>query len=301
MVMRIQTSFAQDSDKKISPKGKLYLVPTPIGNLDDMTFRAVQILKDVDLIAAEDTRHTQKLLNHFDISTKQLSFHEHNTRERIPELIKVLSEGQSVAQVSDAGMPSISDPGQELVSEVINSGYDVIPLPGANAALTALIASGISPQPFYFHGFLPRKTKDIKEILELLNQKTETLIVYESPYRVKNVLSICEDIFGKSRHVVLARELTKRYEEYIRGTVQEVNQYLQSDDAQFRGEFVIIIEGNKHLDLTNQAKEWENLSLKEHVDDIMKSKNVRDKIAIKEVATLRDIPKREVYAAYHNI
>ncbi|QTJ35763.1 16S rRNA (cytidine(1402)-2'-O)-methyltransferase [Dolosigranulum pigrum] len=291
----------QSSFKDETKLGKLYLVPTPIGNLDDMTFRAVDVLQQVDLIAAEDTRHTQKLLNHFNIQTPQISFHEHNTQQRIPELVQKLLDGQSIAQVSDAGMPSISDPGRELTQAAIANHCAVVPLPGANAALTALVASGIAPQPFYFHGFLPRKSSVITAVLTELNQKTETLIFYESPYRVKNVLAVAEEVFGPEREVAVARELTKQYEEFIRGTIAEVSDFLADNSQLIRGEFVLVFSGNDAPERLEKSKEWENLSLKEHVEYIMKLEDIRDKWAIKKVASLRDLPKRDVYAAYHEI
>lgn len=291
----------QSSFKDETKLGKLYLVPTPIGNLDDMTFRAVDVLQQVDLIAAEDTRHTQKLLNHFNIQTPQISFHEHNTQQRIPELVQKLLDGQSIAQVSDAGMPSISDPGRELTQAAIANHCAVVPLPGANAALTALVASGIAPQPFYFHGFLPRKSSEITAVLTELNQKTETLIFYESPYRVKNVLAVAEEVFGPEREVAVARELTKQYEEFIRGTIAEVSDFLADNSQLIRGEFVLVFSGNDAPERLEKSKEWENLSLKEHVEYIMKLEDIRDKWAIKKVASLRDLPKRDVYAAYHEI
>lgn len=291
----------QSSFKDETKLGKLYLVPTPIGNLDDMTFRAVDVLQQVDLIATEDTRHTQKLLNHFNIQTPQISFHEHNTQQRIPELVQKLLDGQSIAQVSDAGMPSISDPGRELTQAVIANHCAVVPLPGANAALTALVASGIAPQPFYFHGFLPRKSSEITDVLTDLNQKTETLIFYESPYRVKNVLAVAEEVFGPEREVAVARELTKQYEEFIRGTIAEVSDFLADNSQLIRGEFVLVFSGNDAPERLEKSKEWENLSLKEHVEYIMKLEDIRDKWAIKKVASLRDLPKRDVYAAYHEI
>lgn len=182
--METQQSFADHAGI-----GTLYLVPTPIGNLQDMTYRAVATLKTVDLIAAEDTRNTQKLLNHFEITTKQISFHEHNTQERIPQLIEKLQTGVNLAQVSDAGMPSISDPGKELVAACIAANIPVVPLPGANAGLTALIASGLVPQPFYFYGFLPRKKNEQKADLAKLARRHETVVLYESPFRVAKTLT----------------------------------------------------------------------------------------------------------------
>lgn len=202
-----------ETQKSFDPAAKygtLYLVPTPIGNLGDMTYRAVEVLKNADLIASEDTRNTQKLLNHFEIETKQMSFHEHNTNQRIPELIAKLKQGITIAQVSDAGMPSISDPGHELVVACISQSIRVVPLPGANAGLTALIASGISPQPFYFYGFLPRKPKDQREELDNLKNYQETLIFYEAPHRLKKTLKALLAHFGEKRHAALCRELTKK-------------------------------------------------------------------------------------------
>jgi 16S rRNA (cytidine1402-2'-O)-methyltransferase len=293
MLMHTQKSFEQQES------GTLYLVPTPIGNLDDMTFRAIQILKEVDLIAAEDTRNTQKLLNHFGIETFQISFHEHNAKERAKQLVQQLQEGKSIAQVSDAGMPSISDPGVELVDEAIAVGISVVPLPGANAALTALIASGIIPQPFYFHGFLPRKKKELKEALEELNKREETMIFYESPHRLKQVLEQMLQVFQKDRQIVLARELTKRYEEFIRGSLEEVLEW--ADQHSIRGEFVLIVEGNPNADELKEAPEWEEWSMNEHVEYVMETEKLSSKQAIKEVAQLRGVPKRTVYAEYHGI
>lgn len=279
-------------------QGSLYLVPTPIGNLDDMTFRAIQILKEVDYIASEDTRNTQKLLNHFDISTSQLSYHEHNTNERTPQLIEKMLNGQSVAQVSDAGMPSISDPGVELVKAAIESGITVVPLPGPNAALTALIASGLTPQPFYFYGFLPRKKKDLVASLVDLNKREETLVFYESPHRIKQVVEQMVIVFGAERQIVLAREVTKRFEEFVRGTAPEVLEWLENE--QIRGEFVLIVEGNSDIE-EEAPQSWESLSLKDHVEELMENEDLPSKKAIKEVAQLRGLQKREVYAAYHEI
>lgn len=290
--MQSQKSFEQ------SQGGSLYLVPTPIGNLEDMTFRGVRLLKEVDLIASEDTRTTQKLLNHYEIKTPQISFHEHNTQERIYQLIEKLETGMTIAQVSDAGMPSISDPGHELVVACIQAGIPVIPLPGANAGLTALIASGISPQPFYFFGFLPRKKKDQLDALEELNHRPETIILYESPHRLKEVLKNMSTVFGMNRRIVCCRELTKRYEEFIRGTIEEAIEWSMTNEI--RGEFCLIIEGNSvGTLLAEEDTSWETLSLKEHVDAMINDKDLTSKDAIKEVAKLRGLKKQEVYAAFH--
>ncbi|MER1954719.1 MAG: 16S rRNA (cytidine(1402)-2'-O)-methyltransferase [Desemzia incerta] len=290
----------QQKSFEVQSTGTLYLVPTPIGNLEDMTFRAIRILNEVDLIASEDTRNTQKLLNHFEIKTSQISFHEHNSQERIGQLIERLENGSDIAQVSDAGMPSISDPGHDLVVACIESGISVVPLPGANAALTALIASGLSPQPFYFYGFLPRKKKDQIEALEELNQRPETFILYESPHRLKEVLKNMGTVLGDTRKVVLCRELTKRYEEFIRGTLSEVLEWSQA--SEIRGEFCLIVEGNSEGSLfPEEDTSWNTLTIQEHVQLMMEEHNLRSKEAIKEVAKIRELKKQEVYAAYHEI
>lgn len=290
----------QQKSFEVQSTGTLYLVPTPIGNLEDMTFRAIRTLNEVDLIASEDTRNTQKLLNHFEIKTSQISFHEHNSQERIGQLIERLENGSDIAQVSDAGMPSISDPGHDLVVACIESGISVVPLPGANAALTALIASGLSPQPFYFYGFLPRKKKDQIEALEELNQRPETFILYESPHRLKEVLKNMGTVLGDTRKIVLCRELTKRYEEFIRGTLSEVLQWAQT--SEIRGEFCLIAEGNSEGSLfPEEDTSWNTLTIQEHVQLMMEEHNLRSKEAIKEVAKVRELKKQEVYAAYHEI
>lgn len=290
--MRSQKSFEQ------TDMGKLYLVPTPIGNLEDMTFRSVRTLQEVDLIAAEDTRNTQKLLNHFDISVPQTSFHEHNFRERVPELIEKMRQGLQIAQVSDSGMPSISDPGYELTKAAIEAGIPVIPLPGASAGLTALIASGLIPQPFFFYGFLPRKKNEQLNELENLNKRMETIILYESPHRLKATLKNILSVTGPERRITLARELTKRYEEFLRGTVAEAVEWTEQNEI--RGEFCILLEGNPE-EPEAENEEWRNWTLKEHTEHLMDEKGLSSKDAIKEVAQTRGIKKREVYSEYHGI
>ncbi|MFL2076569.1 16S rRNA (cytidine(1402)-2'-O)-methyltransferase [Marinilactibacillus psychrotolerans] len=291
--MQTQKSF------EVSETGTLYLIPTPIGNLEDMTFRAVRLLKEADLIAAEDTRNTQKILNHFEIETSQISFHEHNSKERTKQLVERMLAGETVAQVSDAGMPSISDPGVDLVKAAVDAGIAVVPLPGANAALTALIASGLAPQPFYFYGFLSRKKKTLQSELDLLKNRQETMIFYESPHRLKEMLEQMETVFGSERKIVLARELTKRYEEFIRGSIYDVSKWAQNE--QIRGEFCVIVEGNQNPELNEQEAEWMKWTLKEHVEKVLNMQGGTSKQAIKEVAQLRNIQKREVYSAYHEL
>ncbi|KUP04233.1 16S rRNA methyltransferase [Bacillus coahuilensis m2-6] len=287
--MKSQKSYEVES------LGKLYLVATPIGNLEDMTFRCVRLLKEADWIAAEDTRNTKKLCNYFDITTPIVSYHDHNKRVSGGHLIEKLQSGQTVALVSDAGMPCISDPGYELVQEAIEAGISVIPLPGANAALTALIASGLVPQPFYFYGFLSRDKKQRKRELEELTKQTSTFILYESPHRLKDTLHTILDILGE-RPIVLCRELTKKFEEFLRGTTAEAVKW--AEDHEIRGEFCMIIEGSEKVEEPNW---WETLGLREHVLYYIDEKGLSSKDAIKKVAVERTIQKREVYQAYHEI
>ncbi|MBA1393195.1 16S rRNA (cytidine(1402)-2'-O)-methyltransferase [Lactobacillus sp. XV13L] len=278
-----------------SKTGCLYLVPTPIGNLDDMSVRAVKTLQKVDLIAAEDTRNTQKLLNHFDIHTKQISFHEHNTQQRLPELIAKLQEGLNLAQVSDAGMPSISDPGQELVAACVQKHITVVPLPGPNAALTALIASGIKPQPFYFYGFLPRKTKAQQEALQKLGQLEATFILYESPYRIKKTVAALSAFLSPQRQVALARELTKIHEAFLRGTLAQLEEYFASHEP--RGEYVIIVQGRS---LEPTAVEITAEQMCKEIEELVQT-GKKPNLAIKTVAQKHQRSRQDVYNIYHGL
>ncbi|MFT9596237.1 16S rRNA (cytidine(1402)-2'-O)-methyltransferase [Mesobacillus sp.] len=290
--MQQQKSFEREHEK-----GILYLVPTPIGNLEDMTFRAIRIMKEADWIAAEDTRNTKKLCNYFEIETPVTSYHEHNKESSGYKLIEKIKEGAKVALVSDAGMPTISDPGTELVAEAIAAGLTVVPLPGANAALTALIASGILPQPFYYYGFLQRGKKDKKKELELLAKQTATIVLYESPHRLKETLSLMLDGLG-DRKIVLCRELTKKYEEFLRGTISEAMAWAEAEEV--RGEFVLIIEGASPDAIAEEEDQWwEKLSLEEHVEHYISNGQMNSKDAIKQTAKDRGMQKREVYQAYH--
>ncbi|MFC4709852.1 16S rRNA (cytidine(1402)-2'-O)-methyltransferase [Enterococcus eurekensis] len=286
--MDIQMSF------KGVESGILYLVPTPIGNLEDMTFRSVRILKEVDLIASEDTRNTQKLLNHFEITTPQRSFHEHNYKERIPQLIELLQEGTSIAQVSDAGMPSISDPGHELVVACIAAKIKVVALPGPTAGLTALIASGLTPQPNYFYGFLPRKKKEQLEVLNQFKQEKATVIYYESPHRIQKTVQVMMEVFGETRQAVVCRELTKLHEEYLRGTLGELNAYLK--EHTIKGECCLMVEG-----ATEIVEEMiDTRSLKEQVEALI-AQGLKPNDSIKEVAKRNQLKKQAVYNEYHEI
>ena len=289
--MKAQKSFENES------QAVLYLVPTPIGNLEDMTFRTINILKQVDIIAAEDTRNTKKLCNHFDIQTPLVSYHEHNMNQSGESLLEKMKNGKQVALVSDAGMPAISDPGYELVQACIQEDIKVISLPGANAALTALIASGITPQPFYFYGFLNRSRKEKKKELELLKVKDHTLIFYESPHRLKETLTLMYEYLGE-RKVVLAREVTKKFEEYIRGTLSEAVQW--ANQQEIRGEFVVILEGaNGTEELESKDEWWTGMEIRDHVEIYIKRENLKPNDAIKKAAKDRNLQKREVYQAYH--
>ncbi|GAX03239.1 16S rRNA methyltransferase [Secundilactobacillus pentosiphilus] len=292
--MQSQLSFSKQNQT-----GTLYLVPTPIGNLGDMTFRSVDVLKQVDLIAAEDTRNTQKLLNHFEIETPQISFHEHNTQERIPQLIAKLQAGENLAQVSDAGMPSISDPGHELVVACIEVNIPVVPLPGANAALTALIASGLEPQPFYFYGFLDRKPKLQVAELEALKDRSESQIFYEAPHRLAKTLQHLVDVYGGDRQASLCRELTKKHEQFLRGSLTELLQWANQSDH-VRGEFVVIVSGNPKDERESEEPDYSGLSIEEHVDHLIET-GLRPNDAIKQVAHLRQLKKQEVYQIYHHL
>ncbi|UQS85062.1 16S rRNA (cytidine(1402)-2'-O)-methyltransferase [Apilactobacillus apisilvae] len=290
--MNIQHSFTG-----LNNKGRLYLVPTPIGNLDDMTFRAIKILKSVDIIAAENPSHTQQLLNHFEIESKKVSFREDNKERRIPELVEKLNAGLSIAQVSDAGMPSISDPGHELAVACIDNDISVVPLPGANAGITALIASGLTPQPFYFYGFLNRKNSEQISELENLNQHEESLILYEAPHRLFKTLKNIQKVMGSDRKAVLCRELTKKFEEFTRGSIEELINW--ANDNQIRGEFVIILQGNNHIN-ESQDDELKGLSISEQVNHFIEQR-MKPNAAIKEVAKIHDVKKQDIYNIYHEI
>lgn len=294
MTMQQQKSF-----DKLTKTGTLFLVPTPIGNLQDMTPRAVTILKQVDLIAAEDTRHTQQLLNHFEIDSKQTSFHEHNWQAKMPSLLTALLQGKNIAQVSDAGMPSISDPGKELVAAAVEQNVTVVPIPGATAGVTALIASGLVPQPFYFYGFLKRKNNEQLAELQQLSTIRDTIIFYESPHRIRKTLANIQEVMGSDRKVVLARELTKRYEEFLRGTAQELLAWATENDI--RGEFVILIDGyHGVVKVDNRLADDENLSVHDAVENLI-SKGLKPNAAIKQIAKTRALDRQAVYSDYHGL
>jgi len=286
-------SFADGGDESVrgSGKGKLYLVGTPIGNLEDMTYRAVRILREVDLIAAEDTRQTRKLLAHYDIQGRLVSYHEHNKHASGPELIRMLGDGQSIALVSDAGMPAISDPGEDLAGLAIAQGIPVIPIPGASASLSALVISGLSTAAFQFIGFLPREKKKLKQSLAELKPLRATLLIYESPHRLAETLQVMLSVLG-DRRIAAVRELTKRYEEAARGTIQEMIDHLT--DHPPKGEYVLVVEGDTGLAATDTAVWWSELSLAEHVAHY-ESQQLPRKEAMKRAAADRGVSRREIY------
>lgn len=270
-------------------QGKLYLVATPIGNLEDITLRAIKTLKEADIIAAEDTRHTLHLLNHLEISKPLISYHRHNEETKSKDLINLLLEGKNIALVSDAGTPVISDPGEEIVKIAIENNIQIIPIPGACALITALISSGLDSKQFTFIGFLPLNKKLRKEKLEEIEKSTKTLILYEAPHKIKNTLEDLEKV-TEERQIVLARELTKIHEEFIKGTAKELQEKLESP----KGEFVIIIEASKKLTLKEDIEELNNLTLEEHYN-FYEEQKLEKKEIIKKIAKDRNMNKNEVY------
>ncbi|MDM9582540.1 MULTISPECIES: 16S rRNA (cytidine(1402)-2'-O)-methyltransferase [unclassified Nostoc] len=267
--------------------GTLYVVGTPIGNLEDITFRAVRILQTVDIIAAEDTRHTGKLLQHFQVKTPQVSYHEHNRTSRIPELLEHLVNNKAIALVSDAGMPGISDPGYELVKACIEAGIPVVPIPGASAAITALSAAGLPTDRFVFEGFLPAKTQQRQEHLESLQTESRTLIFYESPHRLRDTLQDLAEIWGSDRQIVLGRELTKLYEEFWRGTIAEAIAYYSQREPQ--GEYTLVVAGipASQPQLTEQE-------LKAELKQLI-SQGISRSQASRQLAKFTSLPRRQLY------
>ncbi len=272
--------------------GELYIVSTPIGNLEDITLRAIKTLEQVDIIAAEDTRHTLKLLNHLNITKPMISYHRHNEEIKTDELINRLLEGKNIALVSDAGTPVISDPGEEIVKKCLENNVKVVPIPGACAAITALIASGIDAKEFTFLGFLPLNKKNRKEKLEQIKIGENTIILYEAPHKLIQTLEEISKITEK-RKIVLAKELTKIHEEYITGTAEE----LKSEIQQPKGEYVIVIEKNEKTAKQEQKELLNQLSIKEHYKYYEK-KGLDKKEIIKRIAKDRNVSKNEIYKEF---
>ena len=275
--------------------GILYLVATPIGNLEDMTFRAVRVLKEADLIAAEDTRNSIKLLNHFEIRTPMTSYHEFNKYDKADRLIEKLSEGQTVALITDAGTPGISDPGEVLVEKCYEAGITVIPVPGACAAVNALIASGQPTRRFAFEAFLPADKKERRAVIQELKNETRTIVLYEAPHRLVKTLKELRENLG-DRELTLCKELTKKHESFVRTTLGEAISAFEDEDNAPRGEYVLVIKGKSEETIeAEKAAAWENISVTEHVEMYITG-GMTKKDAIKQVALDRNLPKREVYA-----
>lgn len=271
-------------------KGTLYIVATPIGNLDDITLRAIKTLQEADLIAAEDTRHTLKLLNHLEISKPMISYHRHNEETKSNVLIEKLQEGQNIALVSDAGTPGICDPGEEVIKKCIELGINIVPIPGACAMINSLICSGIDTKEFTFLGFLPLNKKLRKKKLEEIEKENKTIIIYEAPHKLETTLKDLQKVLTQDRKVTLAREITKIHEEFIRGNIDEIIQKAEN----LKGEIVLIIEGNKEVEEENSLN---NLNIEEHYK-FYEKQGLSKKDIIKKVAKDRNMNKNDVYQQF---
>lgn len=271
---------------------KLYIVPTPIGNLKDISFRVLEVLKEADRIACEDTRVTSKLLNRYEIKKPLINYREHNEMEASDFILEKIESGETIALVTDAGMPGISDPGETIVKKATQRGIEVIVLPGPSALINALVASGLSTGRFTFVGFLDKAKKRKRDELDELKERKETLIFYEAPHRILDTLEAVREVFGE-RQISLSREITKIYEEHLRGTVSEVLHTF--DERNPKGEFVLVVSGKSEEEIKEEKeKGFINLTIKEHLIQVM-SDGTSKKDAVKLVAELRAIPKKEVY------
>ncbi|HEY5029606.1 MAG TPA: 16S rRNA (cytidine(1402)-2'-O)-methyltransferase [Candidatus Angelobacter sp.] len=268
--------------------GTLYVVATPIGNLEDISYRAVRVLKEADLIACEDTRHTAKLLHHYGIDKPTVSYHEHNEAARAEELVAKLAQGLNVAQVSDAGMPGISDPGYRVISLAIERGVQVVPIPGASALVAALAASGLPTDRFQFLGFLPAKSGQRRTTLETLRHAEHTTVVYEAPHRIAETMKDIVELLGVERPVVLARELTKMHEEFIRGSAMQVLHRIQ--EHELKGEMTLLIGKGAAQQMATAAKD-----IAQRLDEIMREQKLDEKAGLKILAKERGLSKSEVY------
>jgi 16S rRNA (cytidine1402-2'-O)-methyltransferase len=277
--------------EKESLRPALYVVGTPIGNLEDITLRALRVLKEVDVIACEDTRQTQKLMIHYAIKTRTVSYHEHNEIERAAELVELMQQGSSVALVTDAGMPAISDPGYRLISRAIENELAVVPVPGPSAFLTALVASGFPTDSFCFRGFLPAKTGERRARMREIRNSPVTLIFYEAPHRIVATLQDAGEIFGAARLIVVARELTKVHEELLRGSAFEVLKVLQQREA-IKGEITLLIA---KAEASESLAEAVKLTMRDRVHQIMSEEHIDEKAALKKAAKERGVSKSEAY------
>ena len=282
----------ENKKKGTKMSGKLYLVATPIGNLDDITLRALKILKEVDIIAAEDTRHTLGLLNHFEISKPLISYYKQIESTKSEKLVEMLKEGKNIAVVSDAGTPGISDPGEQIVKVAIEEGIEIVPIPGACAFVNALIASGMNTREFEFIGFLSAQKKDRKEKLEEVKYETRTLIFYEAPHKLKTMLNDILEILG-DRKIVLARELTKIHEEFIRGKLSDILENMED----VKGEFVVIVEGNSQSKKDIELENLNQLTLDEQYE-FYEKQGLSKKEIIKQIAKDRNVNKNEIYQCF---
>ena len=273
-------------------KGNLYLIATPIGNLEDITMRAIRILKEVDIIAAEDTRHTLKLLNHLNISKPLISYHRHNEEVKTKELIDKLMEGKNIGLVTDAGTPGISDPGEEIVKEAIKNKINIIPIPGACAAINALITSGLSTKEFIFYGFLPLNKKLRAEKFEDIARQKKTVIIYEAPHRLETTLKEINEKFGNI-YIVLAKELTKIHETFIRENVEEVIKNIQD----IKGEYIILFEINGKTEKEEEEINIKKLTIEEQYE-YYKNLGFDKKEIIKKIAKIQGVPKDEIYKKF---
>lgn len=279
-------------------KGILTLCATPIGNLEDITYRVVRLMNEADFIAAEDTRHTKKLLNHFEIHTRLISYHEHNKIEKGPELIRLLKEGKNIVLVTDAGTPGISDPGEDLVKLALEEGIVVTSAPGAVAGITALIISGQDTRRFIFEGFLPSDKKERVEVMSRLKDETRTVILYEAPHRLLKTLEKLYEELG-DRGITITKELTKKYETVLKTSLAEAVTYYKKEEP--RGEYVLILAGKDEGELREEKKQqWHSLPLQEHLS-LYTSKGMSEKEAMKQVAKDRGVSKRDIYSQIHGL
>src|SRR5215469_13484951 len=292
--MKSREGDQASNDNASAPGPKLYLVATPIGNLDDITLRALRVLKEVDLIACEDTRQTKKLLNYYGIEKRTVSYHEHNEMTRAAELITDVEGGASIALVSDAGMPGISDPGFRLVTLAIRHRVPVVPIPGASAFLAALVASGLPTDSFRFSGFLPAKRGERRTVLESIRTSPRTQVFYEAPHRVVETLEDIVEVLGGSRQVVVSREVTKIHEEFLRGRASEVLETLKSRGA-VKGEITLLIGKAEDGNARVGADAFVRPSVRQRLEQLMKEEQIDKKTALKKVAKERGVSKSEAY------
>jgi 16S rRNA (cytidine1402-2'-O)-methyltransferase len=293
--MRAETKVEVPEERRsLGPGSALYLVATPIGNLEDITLRALRVLKEVDLIACEDTRQTQKLLTHYGIHTRTVSYHEHNEMTKAAELVVDLERGAKIALVTDAGMPGISDPGFRLITLAIRHHVPVVPIPGASAYLAALVASGLPTDSFRFSGFLPAKSGLRRKLLESIRESPRTQVFYEAPHRIVETLSDIAEVLGAERHVVVAREVTKLYEEFLRGRAGEILEQLKAR-GDVKGEITLLVAKAESLEPKAQSP---NLSVAQRVREVMVSDQIDEKTALKKVAKERGIGKSEAYREF---